>query len=252
MSKRMSRLPTITLAAGVSSSTSLQTATNPQIRPDHLNFVEGENSKLKDEIRNLKKTFQAVHVQPASPLTPTPRSTQPRKSLTPKQLRERVDFDLDTVELDHVGNKLLRNIYKRGWKGEEVLALDQEKNTQRQLLRQMMNYTWKKLLLTTPRTQPGTLKKQLNLLTGLKSKDETTTNPNNNIRKVSYGNKASIHPSKRPTVLIYNDKASSMFTLQEPTLKLLKLEALGLKATTPATAMTGVNLVRKELDSDDG
>ncbi|KNZ60796.1 hypothetical protein VP01_149g5, partial [Puccinia sorghi] len=309
--------------------------------PHRLNFVEEENSKLKDEIQNLKKMFQAVHVQPARTLTPTPRSTQPRKSLTPKQLPERADFHLDTVELDHhffnminchlqtscyelaqclmkhpiwllriipirfsrltnstaqhcpnsrtnkidedyvqyvhatmqqwgisclnmdwekhwdgfnqimsqffirvwkwglstgcfdllaqrkassldmndhifmaiywCHSKILCCHYKRGQKGEEVLALDQEKNTQRQLLRQvfffsflcqiahnlnikaftadssslltkrmpicMMNYTWKKVILSlTPRTQPGAPKKQPLLLTGLKSKDKTGFN----------------------------------------------------------------------------
>jgi hypothetical protein len=67
---------------------------------------------LKGKIEGLKQMFQAVHVRPSSSAMPKPKSSKPRKSVTPKQLKKhKADFDVDDVDLDHVGNKLLVSFF---------------------------------------------------------------------------------------------------------------------------------------------
>ncbi|WAR62921.1 hypothetical protein PtB15_18B3 [Puccinia triticina] len=81
---------------------------------DRVQYVEEENRKLRDEIESLKRLFQGVQVQanPDAPLTPVAQNSQRRKSVTPRQLKkDNPDFDLETVDLDNVANKLLTSCY---------------------------------------------------------------------------------------------------------------------------------------------
>ncbi|KAI9611955.1 hypothetical protein H4Q26_008045 [Puccinia striiformis f. sp. tritici PST-130] len=89
-----------------------QAASNTLAGLDRLNYVEGENRKLKDEDLNLKM-FKAMHVKSKSPATSTPKSTQSPKSITPKKLKQakKPDFDLEAINLDSIGSKLHTSCY---------------------------------------------------------------------------------------------------------------------------------------------
>ncbi|POV96969.1 hypothetical protein PSHT_14847, partial [Puccinia striiformis] len=89
-----------------------QAASNTLAGLDCLNYVEGENRKLKDEDLNLKM-FKAMHVKSKSPATSTPKSTQSPKSITPKKLKQakKPDFDLEAINLDSIGSKLHTSCY---------------------------------------------------------------------------------------------------------------------------------------------
>ncbi|POW10877.1 hypothetical protein PSHT_08557 [Puccinia striiformis] len=93
---------------------------NPLSESYRLKYVEEENRALRDELATMKQLFQQVSMQSGAPPTstkssPAPASPAPRKSLTSKQLadlkRANAGHDLDKVDLDGVGNKLLTSCY---------------------------------------------------------------------------------------------------------------------------------------------
>ncbi|POW09257.1 hypothetical protein PSTT_06938 [Puccinia striiformis] len=93
---------------------------NPLSESYRLKYVEEENRALRDELAAMKQLFQQVSMQSGAPPTstkssPAPASPAPRKSLTSKQLadlkRANAGHDLDKVDLDGVGNKLLTSCY---------------------------------------------------------------------------------------------------------------------------------------------